>query len=710
MFRQEGGACQIDGNLNLGEWYGGRYEMAGGTLATGHTLVNKATFQQAAGSHTVGVLEVTALGRYELGADTLTVTGSWANAGQMDFLSAAGRVVVADNGFVDFRGGSILNCANASMSLGTNSYMLAPVGFDPQVAFHSFQTGGIVHVAGTTMSVPDGYNLTFSGSLDDLVDCRGKLSSEPGKALNLTNGLKLRTSGVVNLENGTLTVTGSTSTTSGQLKAAYIHVGPNPTAKLTQTIGSVQATWNVQVGAGAYVMNGTGTLDASQLVLGGEGDGYFTQNNGYLTVEGGAILIGDAAGSGTYQLVNGSSSSYGVYIGGCPDFYGKPQKGDGHWVQSGGTATTNYVTVRGVVHDATVDVSGGTMMARNMIASGINGTWGVFRQTGGVVSAADSDYYQGMTLGDVTGEQGRYELSGTGLLHASNLFVGLEGTGAFQQTGGAVTVSDKLGIGFWYSAQGDYRMDGGTLTVQGNEYLGFMGAGRFVQRGGTHTTPQTFMGYYTGNGGPVFGSYDLQGGQFQPGSLNVGYTGTGMFTQSGGSNSTGSLTLGNQAGAHGEYRLSGGTLTVTGGLIVGNGGTGTFGVTGPGPTISTGSYAQAATGTLVSEVTATGLAPITVNGQAALNGAWTVLDDAAPFGTFSVLFAKGGISGTFSAISLPGQNWHWGVTGGKTLWVSHDVPEPATALLLAGGALATLRRRARRGPAENAIAGEPRGG
>jgi hypothetical protein len=94
------------------------------------------------------------------------------------------------------------------------------------------------------------------------------------------------------------------------------------------------------------------------------------------------------------------------------------------------------------------------------------------------------------------------------------------------------------------------------------------------------------------------------------------------------------------------------------------------------------------------EVDGTGLSKIAVDNQAAIDGAWTVMDLGTGAGRWDVLTAKKGIVGQFGRVILPGPGWHWGIDHGTTLWVG--VPEPTSLLLLTPGCVVILVRQGQR--------------
>ncbi len=147
-------------------------------------------------------------------------------------------------------------------------------------------------------------------------------------------------------------------------------------------------------------------------------------------------------------------------------------------------------------------------------------------------------------------------------LLVTNETIGSDGGGAFTQTGGTNTISDRLIVGDQAGSTGTYNLsDTGVLNVANTEVIGFEGTGTFNQTGGSNTAGELRIGDASGG----VGTYHLSDGSLSVvGWAGVGNFGAGIFTQTGGTNTTGgTLTLGNNAGA--TFALSGaGTRTVNG--------------------------------------------------------------------------------------------------------------------------------------------------
>ena len=115
---------------------------------------------------------------------------------------------------------------------------------------------------------------------------------------------------------------------------------------------------------------------------------------------------------------------------------------------------------------------------------------------------------------------------------------------------------------------GTYALSGSGLLSAGYEYIGVSGNGSFNQSGGTNAVSSgsynngaLYLGFVPGSSG----KYNLSGsGLLTAPTEYIGFGGaTGSFTQSGGTNSVSSgLVLGQSASSAGTYSLNGGLLSL----------------------------------------------------------------------------------------------------------------------------------------------------
>lgn len=391
---------------------------------------------------------------------------------------------------------------------------------------------------------------------------------------------------------------------------------------------------------GTYNLTG-GELYVKREIVGDAGDGktasigLFNQSNASVHVISEDLIIGqDAKSSGTFTLAGTAQLTVGgnVYLG--------DEGGIGLFEQTGGAAEFQQDLVIGTNSEGGSGLSLGTynltdgdlIVTGQMIvghgnqsySSGLNG---LFTQSDGTVNAGQiiiGGFYDGN--GSYYGT-GRYELSG-GTVTAQYTSVGNAGQGRVLQTGGEFNagvlelgsaglfaVDDGAG-GFNFYSSGIYDLQGGTLNTKGTTVAQF-GLGTFNQNDLHGTSQHTVSGNLVVGAGPGLiakgsdqireGIYNLSGnvsssvlkvsGDTIIGAGNNTFAGEpggkGTFNQSGGSHTvTGNLIIGQgsysdaSAGGTGIYNLSGGSLQVDLSTIVGGsgdsgpGGTGTFTQTG----------------------------------------------------------------------------------------------------------------------------------
>jgi len=266
------------------------------------------------------------------------------------------------------------------------------------------------------------------------------------------------------------------------------------------------------------------------------------------------MSIGSVAGtSGTLNLnagasINSGANVFNVLVGGSG--------GTGTIVQSGGsfTNTNGLLYVGG--NSSAVDgigfftTTGGSFQQAN-ISVGSYGT--------GVVNV------QGGTLTTVNG--GAFKLGeGDSATHA--------GSGTMSISSGTLKAS-TLYLAYSAGSTGSLVMSGGSITVPTsgnlNTYVGYSGTGTFTQTGGAFGAVGNGGGLNVGYNSGTNGTYNLSGtGTMTFGSLTIGLVGTGTMNLGAGGTATigGTVSIGG-----GESGGGHGTLTMTGGHFIANGGT-----------------------------------------------------------------------------------------------------------------------------------------
>ena len=204
------------------------------------------------------------------------------------------------------------------------------------------------------------------------------------------------------------------------------------------------------------------------------------------------------------------------------------------------------------------------LAARN-VSIGFDGR-GSYIHSGGSLTVSNSLY-----LGYNNGASGAYQLSGSGRLTVFDEYLGRDGQGAFTQTGGTHIVKNKLnfnsGTGFYYNSfMSTYSLSAGSLSAVA-EVIGDMGLAVFNHSGGVHTVGTTLR--LGGHDVGANGFYNLSGaGRLTASDEHI--VSDGVFTQTGGANTVkNDLKLGLHNGPTATYIHSGGTTTVGNTLYVG---------------------------------------------------------------------------------------------------------------------------------------------
>ena len=387
----------------------------------------------------------------------------------------------------------------------------------------------------------------------------------------------------------------------GNLNSGSTIVGNFGTGTFNQGItddGGTFTTGNLYLGVNSFGDNqynlGNGNLTVSGFtVIGGKAGGVYDPVNEEWT---------DAYGIGTFNQFGGSFNTGGLFLGDTFGSTGTYNLNDGNlnvnsqWAviganggtgvfnQSGGAFTTSGLGVGGS-GVGTYNLSNGALAVNgNMYV----GDWaqGTFNQTGGTATVSGN-----LILASNGGTTGTYNLSGdpaTSTLNTNFTIVGQAGIGTFNQTGGKHTVASDLNLGQLENSQGNYDLSGtGVVNVGRNLYVGLEGTGVFTQSGTSQVNVTEGVVLSANTNGTGVGTYNLQGGSLTSGYTNVGAQGTGTFTQTGGIHSTSNLLVGDSAYGPGSYSLSGSSseLNVSGYVTIGGFGIGTFTQTGGSHTV-----------------------------------------------------------------------------------------------------------------------------
>ena len=659
-------------------------------------------------------------GRYEISGGTVT----------------SGRTVVGESGQgVVQQSGGIFNAG--SLTLGNDGLFSVPngAGFDLYSSGTYNLLGGVLNTNGTTVSL---FGLgTFNHSGTGAHNVTGDLvvGSQPAFTETLSGQM---TQGTYNFSGGTLSVSGMTTIGAGNINAPGLpgglgtfnhsggtatlaglilggpgtNAGGQGTYNLTGT-GVLNVTGDTEVGAGGtgvFTQNGAGTTHTvnGTLYLGGNGSnssGATLLNSGTYNLMAGtlqtgstqigrdligvlnqtggthqtnSIMLGNSGSSGgnssgTYNLSAGVMTTGDMTVGGF---------GRGVYNQSGGSATvaTNLVVGSGPEQPAgggnvpfregIVTLSGGSLTALNTIIGGGNngfvgepGAKGTFTQTGGSHSVT-GDLIIGQA-GSQGGGNGTYNISGL-----ATVFVGgtmrlgdgsalVGGTGTVNQTGGSVAVTSLfLGSG---SGAGTYNLSGTGEVSSAITYVGEGGFARFNQSGGTFSTNFLNLGLFTG----ADSVYTLSGGALNVSdSMNVGGfpASNGVMNQSGG---TAAVTYVLTVNGGGSYNLSGGALTAFT-TVVGNNGIGTFTQSGGTHTTSTPNIPHPQLGDLVLGLQSSGNGTYNLSGTGVLNVNTTdtrIIVGAVGQGTFN----QSGGTATAYGLSVgnnAGGTGHYTLSGG----------------------------------------------
>ena len=206
-------------------------------------------------------------------------------------------------------------------------------------------------------------------------------------------------------------------------------------------------------------------------------------------------------------------------------------------------------------NDASSGISSGSLAASYQFV-GLSGT-GTFTQTGGTNNIVNGPY-----LGYNSGDNGTYNLGGSGYLSGHIEYVGNNGNGTFRIRADRTTrlsFTSELATAVAARVQPQRY---GYLSAS-DEEVGFSGTGSLM----TSPAGQIPRALCISETFPAAMAriISTRSGYLQGLNQYLGWSGTGSFTQSGGTNSSSNiLALGYNNDSSGTYNLNGGLLTLPG--------------------------------------------------------------------------------------------------------------------------------------------------
>ncbi|QTL04661.1 autotransporter domain-containing protein [Aquabacter sp. L1I39] len=692
-------------------------------LVTGHTNATVATITGDASVTNTGTVTATSYAvSLNATTNTLTNSGTLTSTGTIAVLTGDGNTTITNTGTIE--AASEADTA-ISMGAGSNTLLLSDT---------AILVGKVVNASSNNTL---GLIGTGSGALNlGTVGASGKFQgfanlTKAGTGTWTVSGSGSSLSGELNVQEGTLALTGSLSVTTatvgsdasatlaisggGSLTSANATVGGPAGGVGTVTISGVGSSWTntseltvgYDGGTGSITVSDGASLTARRLALSTASWESGSGGNGSLTVTGagtswhntGGVDIARTAGStGSLTVSNGAFASItniGIYTGagaqvmftgaGTHVEIGDPNnRASAAWLSpTGGTVTVSdaaYLFASGIY----VGAGGGDLTTMTVTGAGT------------VVDAAERVY-----VGGQNGSRNVDPVNGNGQMTISNgavVTTAAVGVGMDPNSVGRLTVTGA-GSQIWAKANADYN-------ALGNVYVGYNGTATVIVADGAtiKADNEVRIGYdETGSGTLVIGAesgsaavaagtisaprivFGTAGGQIVLNHTDTDYVLSADISGNGALNVLSGATY-----LTGTNTYTQGTSIAAGsGLAIGNGGT-TGSITGNvvnngvlaffhsddvtfGGIISgTGIVGQAGSGTL----TLTGVNTYS-GGTIAVGGTISIASDAALGAVSGALTLRGGTLATTSNISTS-RNVVL-ETGGGTLQVAND-----TTLTLSG--------------------------
>jgi outer membrane autotransporter protein len=479
----------------------------------------------------LGVGSDSTVGSLTIGAGTnLTFTPSAADIARFRVGRDPGG-----NGTVTMTGGTVTAVESAGQYLTLGVGLWGATG-----AFN--QSGGTVNVAGGSFQVGSNggqgvYNLSGDGAVLG--------SGGPIYATTVYIGDSTDSSGGVGALHG----------------VGVLHISGNATFALTAETGGAVWVGN-NGGEGTITQDGAG----SHVVINGAEVVEFGTNSQYV----------GAAGTGTYNLINGSldiadnGAGYGAKFGSLAG-------GFGYFNQSGGVFTSeNSPIIFGSSGVGQYNLSGGTAtFAAGLIIAQNAGSTGAVNQTGGILTLSGGQIQFGAGVGAYNLNGGTLQIGGLNpITTGAGAYQFNLGGGTIQVIGSALTTNINATLTAGSTSTIDTNGLGATFSgvLSGTGALAKVGAGTLVLSGvNAYAGGTTISGgvlQATNNSSVGTGAVTLDGGAFQAGADGLAFANN--FALTGAVSNTidtqaYSLTLsGAVSGAGGFTKLGSGVLTLSG--------------------------------------------------------------------------------------------------------------------------------------------------
>ena len=556
-----GGTFKANGNINMaangittnvtGATGGGStFDTNGNTIT-----VDAAQINLGAG----GVLTKTGAGTLSILNNAYFNNGTWnINAGSVDTVGFYGAAVNVAGGTLNVaRAGNHLSYATTT----TNTLSSGAINATGDIYIGAGGGNGIMNQSGgiftgsTTLFLAEGAGAATYNQTGGTLSVTNFSNGGGAAAYNFSGGT-FKANGNINMAaNGiTTNVTGatgggSTFDTNGNtitVDAAQINLGAG--GVLTKTGAGTLSILN-----NAYFNNGTWNINAGSV----DTVGFY---GAAVNVAGGTLNVARLGNHLSYATTTTNTLSSGA-INATNELYIGNAGGNGIMNQGGGSFTVSTTLfLGGAGGNGTYNQSGGALVVTDLQSAGgtnaYNFTGGTFKANGDISMAAN-----GITT-NVTGATGggsTFDTNGNTItVNAAQL--NLVPTGVLTKVG-AGTLSILNDAPF---AQGTWNVNAGTVTTEGY----FAGANVNVA-GGTLNLNRSIGNHFsyanasttTFSAGTINTNADLFIG-------NDGASANGVMNQSGGTLAvTGNLVLGG-SGGKGTYNQTGGSVTATGGMIV----------------------------------------------------------------------------------------------------------------------------------------------